>query len=261
MVAQAGLDVGPRGISTGAFEAQYLAGGHVENVVQAIIVANRAGIRMDFDRAAAIDLAGRDVLDAVRTSVAPRVVDCPKMEQGGRQALSAIARDGVELLVHARVTVRTNLDQLIGGASEETVIARVGQGIISTVGSAPTHMDILCNPAQISVDLLGKALDANTAFEIVSIDIARIDIGQNVGARLQTDQAEADMLTSQALSEARRADAVAYQQEMTAQVAEMKAKLIEAEAAIPKALGNALRLGNVLHINKTSRPPLRIVNS
>lgn len=251
MIAQAGLDIGPAGLGTGAFEAQFLAGGSIENVVQAIIVANRAGIQLDFDQAAATDLAGRDILDAVRTSVSPRVFDCPTSKnQNGRQAISAISKDGVELLVHARVTVRTNLERLIGGASEETVIARVGQGIISTVGSAANHMDILCNPAQISKDLLCTGLDANTAFQIVSIDIARIDIGENVGARLQADQAEADMRTSQALAEVRRADAIAFQQEMTARVAENRAHLIAAQAAIPKAIGNYFRTQSKLRLAK-----------
>ena len=193
MVRQAGLNIDrDRGMSTEHLEAHFLAGGDVMRVVRAIIVAHRAGIDMDFDRAAAMDLAGRDVLDAVRTSVSPKVIDCPAPQQSGQTTLSAVAKNGVELRIRARVTVRTNLDQLIGGATEETIIARVGQGIVTTIGSAQTHMEVLEKPDRISKDVLHGGLDANTAFEIVSIDIADIDVGENIGARLQTDQAEAD---------------------------------------------------------------------
>ena len=193
MVRQAGLNIDrERGMSTERLEAHFLAGGDVMRVVRAIIVAHRAGIDMDFDRAAAMDLAGRDVLDAVRTSVSPKVIDCPAPQQSGRTMLSAVAKNGVELRIRARVTVRTNLDQLIGGATEETIIARVGQGIVTTIGSAQSHMEVLEKPERISKVVLHGGLDANTAFEIVSIDIADIDVGENIGARLQTDQAEAD---------------------------------------------------------------------
>ncbi len=201
MGRQAGLSFERDG--TAQLEAHSLAGGNVMNVLRAIIAAHRADIDLDFDRAALIDLAGRDVLDAVRTSVSPKVIDCPDPERSGKRTLSAIALNGVELLVRARVTVRMNLDQLIGGATEETIIARVGQGIVSVIGSAATHMEMLETPNRISQGVLREGLDSNTAFEIVSIDIADIDVGQNVGARLQTDQADADMRVAQALAEVR----------------------------------------------------------
>ena len=204
MGRQAGLNIDrQQGMSTARLEAHFLAGGDVTRVLRAIIAAHRAGIDLDFDRAAAIDLAGRDVLDAVRTSVLPKVIDCPEPQPGGRSTLSAVARNGVELRVHVRVTVRTNLLQLIGGATEETIIARVGQGIVSAIGSARTHMEVLEMPDRISKGVLNRGLDANTAFEIVSIDIADMEVGENIGARLQTDQAAADMRMAQARAEAR----------------------------------------------------------
>ncbi|MBC8356124.1 MAG: flotillin-like FloA family protein, partial [Planctomycetes bacterium] len=209
MAAQAGLDIGRRdGISTARVEAHFLAGGNVMNVINAIIAAHRAGIDLDFDRAAAIDLAGRDVLDAVRTSVQPKVIDCPDPRRSGKTVLSAIAKDGVELRTRTRVTVRTNLEQLIGGATEDTVIARVGEGIITSIGSSATHLEVLENPDRISRAVLDRGLDAQTAFEIVSIDIADIDGGDQIGDRLQADQAEADTRADRAVAEQRRAEAV-----------------------------------------------------
>ncbi len=249
MAAQAGLDIDRRtGISTARLEAHYLAGGNVMNVIHAIIAAHRAGIDLDFDRAAAIDLAGRDVLDAVRTSVHPKVIDCPDPQRSGKTTLSAIAKNGVELRIRARVTVRTNLEQLIGGATEETIIARVGESIISSIGSADTHLEVLENPERISRAVLDRGLDAHTAFEIVSIDIADIDVGENIGARLQADQAEADMRVARAKAEQRRAEAVAFEQEMKARVAENKARLVLAEAKVPQAMAEAFRRGH-LHGN------------
>lgn len=245
MASQAGLDIGRRlGISTQRLEAHYLAGGNVTNVILAIIAAHRAGIPLDFDRAAAIDLAGRDVLDAVRTSVMPKIIDCPD-PRGGKAKLSAVACDGIELLVRARVTVRTNLQQLIGGATEDTIIARVGQGIVTSIGSAKTHKEVLANPNQISRALLDRGLDAQTAFEIVSIDIANVDIGQNIGARLQADAAEADTRVARAMAEQRRAEAVAVEQEMKAKVAENRSHLVEAEAQVPLAMAEAFRKGKL----------------
>jgi len=244
MGTQAGLDIDRQlGMSTARLEAHFLAGGNVMLVLRAIIAAHRAGIDLDFDRATAIDLAGRDVLDAVRTSVAPKVIDCPKPNAGGKTTISAVAVDGVELRVRARVTVRTNIDQLIGGATEETVIARVGQGIITAIGSARTHMDVMEMPDRITRNVLAGGLDANTAFEIVSIDIADIDVGANIGARLQSDQAEADMRVAQARAEARRAAAIACAQEMRAKVAASRAALVLAEAEVPAAVAAAFREG------------------
>ncbi len=246
MGAQAGLDIDRSlGMSTARLEAHFLAGGNVMLVLRAIIAASRAGIDLDFDRAAAIDLAGRDVLDAVRTSIAPKVIDCPRPDPGGKMAISAVALDGIELRVRAMVTVRTNIDQLIGGATEETVIARVGQGIITAIGSARTHMDVLEMPDQISRRVLAGGLDTDTAFEIVSIDIADIDVGQNIGARLQSDQAEADTRVAEARAEARRADAVATEQEMKAKVTAERAALVLAEAEIPAAVAVAFRAGTL----------------
>ncbi|MBI2481002.1 MAG: flotillin-like protein FloA [Planctomycetia bacterium] len=246
MAAQAGLDIGRRhGISTSRLEAHYLAGGNVMNVINAIIAAHRAGIDLDFDRAAAIDLAGRDVLDAVRTSVSPRVIDCPDPRRSGKAFLSAIAKDGVELKIRTRVTVRTNLEQLIGGATEETVIARVGEGIITSIGSSNTHLEVLENPDRISKAVLNRGLDAHTAFEIVSIDIADIDVGDQIGARLQADQAEADTRVARAMAEQRRAEAVAFEQEMKAKVAGNRAALVLAEAEVPQAIAEAFRQGNI----------------
>jgi uncharacterized protein YqfA (UPF0365 family) len=245
-VAQAGLNIDKNdGISTKRLEAHYLAGGNVINVVHAIIAAHRAGIDLDFDRAVAIDLAGRDVLDAVRTSVYPKVIDCPDPARSGKTTLSAIAKDGIELKVRTRVTVRTNLEQLIGGATEDTVIARVGEGIITSIGSSKSHKDVLENPDRISRAVLQRGLDAHTAFEIVSIDIADIDVGENIGARLQADQAEADTRVARAKAEQRRAEAIATEQEMKAMVAENRALLVLAEADVPKAMAEAFRQGGV----------------
>jgi uncharacterized protein YqfA (UPF0365 family) len=246
MSVQAGLDIHRHtGISTSRLEAHYLAGGNVMGVIHAIIAAHRAGIDLDFDRAAAIDLAGRDVGDAVRTSVHPKVIDCPDSSRSGQTTLSAISQDGVELRVRARVTVRTNLEQLIGGATEETIIARVGESIISAIGSAGTHKHVLENPDRITRAVLDRGLDAQTAFEIVSIDIADIDVGKNIGAQLQADQAEADTRVARARAEQRRAEAVAQEQEMTAKVADNRARLVLAEAEVPMAMADAFRKGNL----------------
>ncbi len=255
MAAQAGLDINRRtGISTARLEAHYLAGGNVMNVIHAIIAAHRADIDLDFDRAAAIDLAGRDVMDAVRTSVHPKVIDCPDPRRSGKTTLSAIARNGVELRIRARVTVRTNLEQLIGGATEETVIARVGEGIITSIGSANTHLEVLENPDRITRAVLSRGLDAHTAFAIVSIDIADIDVGENIGARLQADQAEADTRVARARAESRRAEAVAAEQEMKAKVAENRARLVMAEAEVPLAMADAFRSGNICSTASTEDP-------
>jgi len=245
MAMQAGLDRDPStGITTRRLEAHYLAGGNVPGVIRAIIAAHRAGIDLDFDRAAAIDLAGRDVLDAVQTSVNPKVIDCPA-PSAGKSFLSAIAKNGVELKVRARVTVRTNIMQLIGGATEETVIARVGEGIITSIGSAESHLEVMENPNLISKAVLNRGLDAQTAFEIVSIDIADIDVGENIGARLQADQAEADTRVARAKAEERRANAIAREQEMKAQVVENRARVVLAEAAVPTAMAAAFRKGDL----------------
>ena len=246
MAMQAGI--GPEretGITTRRLEAHYLAGGHVPNVIRALIAAHRAEIDLDFDKAAAIDLAGRDVLDAVQTSVSPKVIDCPDPAKAEKPTLSAIARNGVELRVRARVTVRTNLKQLIGGATEETIIARVGEGIITSIGSADTHLRVMENPDNISRAVLERGLDAQTAFQIVSIDIADIDVGENIGARLQADQAEADTRVARAKAEVRRAMATAREQEMTAEVARNRAQVVLAEAEIPLAMATAFREGNL----------------
>jgi uncharacterized protein YqfA (UPF0365 family) len=246
MGRQAGLNIDRHeGMSTARLEAHCLAGGDVVRVLRAIIAAQAAQMELDFDRAATMDLAGRDVLDAVRTSVFPKVIDCPDPQRSSKTKLSAIAKNGVELRVRARVTVRTNLDQLIGGATEETIIARVGQGIITAVGSACTHMEVMEMPDRISKGVLGRSLDANTAFEIVSIDIADIEVGENIGARLQTDQAEADMRVARARAEMRRAEAVAWEQEAKATVTASRAGLVLAEAEVPGALARALRAGQL----------------
>jgi uncharacterized protein YqfA (UPF0365 family) len=246
MAAQAGLDINRRtGISTTRLEAHFLAGGNVMGVIHAIIAAHRAGIDLDFDRAAAIDLAGRDVVDAVRTSVHPKVIECPDPARSGQSTLSAIAQNGVELRVRARVTVRTNLEQLIGGATEETIIARVGESIISAIGSSVTHEQVLENPDRITRAVLDRGLDAQTAFEIVSIDIADIDVGKNIGAQLQADQAEADTRVARAKAEQRRAEAVAREQEMKAEVADNRSRLVLAEAEVPLAMADAFRSGNL----------------
>ncbi|MCE5303952.1 MAG: flotillin-like protein FloA [Planctomycetaceae bacterium] len=246
MAVQAGI--GPEkstGITTRRLEAHFLAGGNVPNVIRAIIAAHRADIDLDFDRAAAIDLAGRDVLDAVQTSVYPKVIDCPDPKRSSRTTLSAIAKNGVELKVRARVTVRTNIEQLIGGATEETIIARVGEGIITAIGSSDSHLQVMENPDRISKAVLNRGLDAQTAFEIVSIDIADIDVGENIGARLQADQAEADTRVARAKAEERRALAMAREQEMKAQVARNRAQVVLAEAEVPLAMAAAFREGNL----------------
>jgi uncharacterized protein YqfA (UPF0365 family) len=251
MAMQAGVGTDPNsGITTRRLEAHYLAGGDVPRVINAIIAAQRADIDLDFDKAAAIDLAGRDVLDAVRTSVNPKVIDCPNPEKSDRATLSAVAKNGVELKIRARVTVRTNLAQLIGGATEETIIARVGEGIITSIGSSPDHLTVMENPDRISKAVLKRGLDAHTAFEIVSIDIADIDVGENIGARLQADQAEADTRKAQALAEQRRADAIAKEQEMKAKVAENRAAVILAQAEVPMAMAEAFRNGNLERVSK-----------
>ncbi|WP_436796441.1 flotillin-like protein FloA [Desulfuribacillus alkaliarsenatis] len=229
---KAGLDVG-----TNQLEGHYLAGGNVDRVVNALIAAQRADIPLPFERAAAIDLAGRNVLEAVQMSVNPKVIETP--------VVSAVAADGIEVKVRARITVRANIDRLVGGAGEETIIARVGEGIVTTVGSAVNHKAVLENPDNISNTVLSRGLDAGTAFEILSIDIADVDVGKNIGAILQTDQAEADKKIAQAKAEERRAMAVAREQEMTAYVEEMRAKVVEAEAEVPKAMADALRAGKL----------------
>ncbi|HOP77194.1 MAG: flotillin-like protein FloA [Thermogutta sp.] len=243
MAVQAGLgNERETGISTRRLEAHYLAGGNVMNVIKALIAAHRAQMHLTFDQAAAIDLAGRDVLDAVRTSIYPKVIDCPD-PRSGRTMLSAIAKNGVELKVRARVTVRTKMETLIGGATEETVIARVGEGIITAIGSAETHLEVLEHPDRISKAVLERGLDQQTAFQIVSIDIADIVVGQNIGARLQYDQAEADTRVARAKAEERRALAMARSQEMKAQVAYNRAQVILAEAQVPIAMAKAIREG------------------
>lgn len=241
MAVQAGL----RGISTQGLEAHYLAGGNVRRVIQSLIVAHRANIELDWDMAAAIDLAGRNVLEAVQTSVDPKVIDCPNPKLTGRTTLDGVAKDGIQLKAKARVTVRTNLAQLIGGATEETVIARVGEGIVSAIGSSVSHKDVLANPMLIAKTVLSKSLDSQTAFEIVSIDIADIDVGTNVGARLQADQAEADMRVARAKAEERRAQAVATEQEMKALTAENRAQVVLAEAEVPQAISTAYMAGTL----------------
>ncbi|MDH5718134.1 MAG: flotillin-like protein FloA [Spirochaetia bacterium] len=218
-------------------ESHYLAGGHVDRVVKALIAADRAKIELFFDRAAAIDLAGRDVLEAVKMSVLPKVISTPM--------ISAVAKDGIQLRAITRVTVRTNLDRLVGGATEETIIARVGEGIVSSIGSAGNHKDVLENPDLISKAVLKRGLDAGTAFEILSIDIADVDVGENIGAKLQADQAETDKTVAQAKAEERRAMAVAKEQENRAHVTEMEAKVKEAEAKIPLSIAKALESGNL----------------
>ncbi len=214
------------------------------NVIRALIAADKANIILNFKQASGIDLAGRDIFGAVQTSVNPKVIDAPDPAKG-RVTVDAVAMDGIQLKAKARVTVRTNLDQLVGGATEETIIARVGEGIVTTIGSAKTHKDVLENPDSISKKVLGKGLDSGTAFEILSIDIADIDVGENIGARLQADQAEADKRVAQAKAEERRAMAVAAEQEMKARVQEMRAKVVEAEAEVPKAMAEAFRSGNL----------------
>ncbi|MFP4026193.1 MAG: flotillin-like protein FloA [Candidatus Brocadiia bacterium] len=231
-------------IETRLLEAHYLAGGDVPNVTRAMVASSKAGIPMTFDMACAIDLAGRDVLQAVGMYVKPAVIDCPDPSKG-RETVAAVAKDGIQVRAKARVTVRANVEKLVGGAWMETIIARVGEGIVTTIGSAETYKAVLENPDLISKRVLEKALDAETAFEIVSIDIADVDVGENIGAKLQADQAEADKRVAQALAERRRAMAVAREQEMQALVSENRAKVVLAEAEIPKAVAQALREGNL----------------
>jgi uncharacterized protein YqfA (UPF0365 family) len=234
--------------STDELEAHFLAGGDIINVVLALVAAEKAGITLPFNRACAIDLAtkdtGKTVLEAVRTSINPKVIDCPN-PSGGITKITAVAKDGIGVNVRARVTVRTNLDRFVGGATEETIVARVGEGIVTSVGSAASYKSVLENPDSISSLVLEKGVDAATAFEILSIDIADVDIADNVGARLQTEQAEADKQVAQAKAEMRRAAAVATEQEMSARTQEMRAKLVEAEATVPLAIAEAFRNGNL----------------
>ena len=247
MAKQSGLPMtGPTGVTIQRLIAHYLAGGRVPNVIRALIVAHRANLELNFDQAVAIDLAGRDVLDAVRTCVNPKVIVCPDPKKAGRTTLSAIAKNGVELCVRAQVTVRTNLERLIGGATEETIIARIGEGIITAIGSSNTHFEVMENPDNISKAVVERGLDSQTAFRIVSIDIADIDVGQNIGARLQADQAEADMRVARARAEERRAMALATEQEMKAKVAANRAMVIEAEAKVPRSIAEAFRRGGTI---------------
>ena len=224
-------------LTTRELEAHYLAGGHVDRVAKALISADKANLGISFKQAAAIDLAGRDVLEAVRVSVNPKVLDTPRV--------AAMAKDGIQLIATARVTVRANINRLVGGAGEDTILARVGEGIVSTIGSATSHKAVLENPDNISKTVLAKGLDAGTAFEILSIDIADVDVGKNIGAELQTDQAEADKRIAQAKAEERRAMAVAHEQEMKARVQEMRAQVVQAEAQVPLALAEAFRRGHL----------------
>lgn len=232
MGIKAGLE-----LDTEALEAHYMGGGHVLRVVQALIAADKANIPLNFKRAAAIDLAGRNVLEAVQMSVNPKVIETPMV--------SAMATDGIQLKAVARVTVRANLDKLVGGAGEETILARVGEGIVSTIGSAKSHKSVLENPDQISKTVLAKGLDSGTAYDILSIDIADVDVGKNIGAGLETDRAEADKKIAQAKAEERRAMAIAHEQEMIARVAEMRAKVVENEALVPLAMAEAFRAGHL----------------
>ena len=224
-------------VETEKLEAHYLAGGHVQNVVNALISADKANIDLSFEQATAIDLAGRDVFEAVQVSVNPKVIETPPV--------TAMAKDGIQVRAIARVTVRANIDRLVGGAGEETILARVGEGIVTTIGSANTHKQVLENPDTISKMVLAKGLDSGTAFEILSIDIADVDVGENIGAKLQTDQAEADLRVARAKAEERRAAAVAEEQEMRARVQEQRANVVAAEAEVPKALADAFRAGNL----------------
>lgn len=244
MAVQAGLGE-ETGITSQALEAHYLAGGNVPLVIRALIAASKAKIvPVDYQRATAIDLAGRNILEAVQTSVYPKVIDCP-VRGSARETLDAVAKDGIQLKVKARVTVRANISQLIGGAGEETVVARVGEGIVSAIGSSETHSSVLENPDVISKAVLARKLDANTAFQIVSIDIADIDVGDNIGARLQADRAEADTRVARARAEGRRAMAVAAEQEKMADIEHSRAALVEAEAEVPKAMAEAFHTGRL----------------
>jgi uncharacterized protein YqfA (UPF0365 family) len=240
---KAGID-----IPSDPLEAHYLAGGDVNHVILSLIAADKAGISLDFNRACAIDLAtkgtGKTVLEAVRTSINPKVIDCPNVSMG-RTTIDGVAQDGIGVKVKARVTVRSHLDRFVGGATEETIIARVGEGIVSSIGTAASYKDVLENPDRISKTVLAKGLDSGTAFEILSIDIADVDVGENIGAKLQTEQAEADKRVAQAKAEVRRAAAVAVEQEMRARTQEMRAKVVEAEALVPQAMADAFRSGNL----------------
>jgi uncharacterized protein YqfA (UPF0365 family) len=233
---RAGLDF----VTPEDLEAHYLAGGDINQVVESLIAADKANIDLTFKTATAIDLAGRDVKEAVQTSVYPKVIDCPKEGK-----VSAVAQDGIQLLAKGRVTVRTNIEQLVGGATDDTVIARVGEGIVSAIGSAPSYKSVLENPDNISRSVLSKGLDSGTAYSILSIDIADVDVGQNIGAQLEADQAEADKKVAQAKAESRRAMAVAAEQENRARVEEMQAKVVESEAQVPLAMAEAFRSGNL----------------
>jgi uncharacterized protein YqfA (UPF0365 family) len=240
---KAGID-----LDTDPLEAHYLAGGNVSHVILALIAAAKAGLSLDFDRACAIDLAikgtSKTVLEAVRTSINPKVIDCPN-PTSGKVTIDAVARDGIGVKARARVTVRSNLNRFVGGATEDTIIARVGEGIITSIGSSASYKDVLENPDRISKTVLQKGLDTGTAFEILSVDIADIDIGDNIGAKLQAEQAEADKVVAQAKAEMRRAAAVATEQEMKARTQEMQAKVVEAEAQVPLAMAEAFRSGNL----------------
>jgi len=235
-------------LDTDELEAHYLAGGNVDHVVLALIAADKAGIKLDFNRACAIDLAikgtTKTVLEAVRTSINPKVIDCPDASSG-RSTIDAVARDGIGVKVKARVTVRSNLDRFVGGATEETIIARVGEGIVTSIGSSASYKDVLENPDNISKVVLQKGLDSGTAFEILSVDIADVDVGENVGAKLQAEQAEADKVVAQAKAEVRRAAAVALEGEMRAKTQEMRAKVVDAESQVPMAMAEAFRSGNL----------------
>ncbi|WP_457552041.1 flotillin-like protein FloA [Desulfobacula sp.] len=232
MAVKAGIE-----IPTDSLESHFLAGGHVERVVQALIAADKANIKLSFNRAVAIDLAGRDVLEAVQMSVNPKIIETP--------LVTAMAKDGIQLRAISRVTVRANIDRLVGGAGSETILARVGEGIVTTIGSSRTHKEVLENPDSISKTVLKKGLDAGTAYEILSIDIADVDVGKNIGAELETDRAEADKKIAQAKAEEKRAMAFAQEQEMRARVQEMRAKVVEAEAQVPLAMAEAFRSGNM----------------
>ncbi|MFI4855205.1 MAG: flotillin-like protein FloA [Phycisphaerales bacterium JB065] len=239
--AKAQLDV-----SVNQLETHYLAGGRVPSVINALIAADRAKIDLPWDTACAIDLAGRDILDAVQTSVNPKVIDVPNPKVGtGRSTVDAVAKDGIQLRARARVTVRANIQRLVGGATEETIVARVGEGIVSTIGSSATHAEVLENPDRISKTVLGRGLDAGTAFEILSIDIADIDVGDNIGAKLQAEQAEADTKRFQAQAEQRRAMALAEEQEFRALEQKNRAEVVLAEAEVPRAMADAFRSGNM----------------
>lgn len=239
MAMKAGLQV-----ETNDLEAHYLAGGNVNKVIRALIAADKAGIPLTFQKACAIDLAGRDIEEAVRTSVNPRVIDCPSPDKG-KITIDAVAMDGIQLMARARVTIRANIERLVGGATDETIIARVGEGIVTSIGSAETYKKVLENPDMISQRVLEKGLDAGTAYEILSIDIADVDVGKNIGAELQQHQAQADLQIAKAKAEERRAMAVAQEQEMKARTQEMRAKVVEAEAEVPRAMAEAFRSGNL----------------